>query len=161
MKLSFFSSCFFLVLVLATPSFLVVAKKEKKTKNTKNKNILGSGNFNYDPMSKMDSCPDTDCRSSVCGDSNCASDMWKDGCLTFMCYNQGNTSWCVMILEVFTMIITLRNMERTHFFDSNRSNRKCNTDFFQQDVKCYRDWDWECERGLFCSSRCLNPYISP
>ena len=77
MKLSFFFSWLFLV--LATPSFLIVAKKEKKIKNTKNKNNLGSGNFNCDPMSKMNSCSDSDCRSSMCGDSDCAIDVWKNG----------------------------------------------------------------------------------
>ena len=144
MKFSFPSSWFFLV--LATPSALVVAKKGKKTKNTKNKNtvvpiVVREPNRNCDPMSPYDDV------EWGCKNKDCASDRWKDGCEACMCYSQGNASWCDGTKSAY-----YDNYFEEHgmnpFGDSNRSNRKCNTQFSQLDAPC--QMYWECEYGLGC-----------
>ena len=136
MKFSFTSSWF--LFVLATPS--VIAKKGKKTKNTKNKNGL---NLSCDPrrpscrpyrrlpiIDLIDNDNDSDNNLGTMFDNNrnlkcdlmvkrgcksyvCASDRWKDGCLACMCFNNGNDSWCDGT-QGLTMMITLRKMERIH-----------------------------------------------
>ena len=89
MKFSFTSS--WLLLVLATPS--VIAKKGKKTKNTKSKNnrvpvVDRTANLDCDPMQQnLD-------EDNGCKEEDCASTNWEDGCEACMCYNQGNASWC-------------------------------------------------------------------
>ena len=161
MKFSFPSS--YLLLVLATPS--VIAKKGKKTKDTKNKNnlspignILGGPKWNggekdlnldCDPMSPFDD------EDRNCGEKDCASKEWKDGCEACMCFNKGNASWCDGAQSVYYDVYFEEHGENP-FGDSNYSNRKCNTNFSQQDVSC--NWDWECESGL---EGCIWEYPNP
>ena len=187
MKLSFSSSWF--LLVVATPSVVVVvAKKGKKTKNTKNKNsgksvvpsfvpidndndndsnniivpifvpvnndndsnnnlIPNLGvNLNCDPMSSVDD-EEWGCRTE-----DCASDVWKDGCLACMCFNNGNASWCDGRKSAYYDDYFEGNGENP-FGDTKRENRKCNIIFLQEDAKCY--WDWQCESesesGTYCA----------
>ena len=151
MKLYFSSS--WLLLVVATPS--VIAKKGKKTKTNKNQKIGPVGgselNLNCDPQT--DTLPPYADNSgkfnvwydNVCKNDDCASDMWKDGCLACMCYNVGNASWCDGTKSVYYDTYFDKHGENP-FGDSNRSNRKCNTNFSQQDVPC--KWDWECDIGI-------------
>ena len=47
----------------------------------------GGPSSNCDPMSSYDD------KNQGCHDDDCASDVWKDGCLACMCYNNGNASW--------------------------------------------------------------------
>ena len=164
MNFSFTSSSWFLF-VLATPS--VIAKKEKKTKHTKNKNSIksvvptfvpidnnkdsnntnnlgstfGGSNLNCDPMG------DYNDKEFGCKIASCASDKWLDGCSACMCFNNGNASWCDARQSVYYDVYFDRHGENP-FGDSNKSNRKCNTIFSPKEVFC--QWDWECEFGLVC-----------
>jgi len=85
--------------------------------------------------------------SDGCEDNDCANDVWKDGCLGCMCYNQGNGSWCDGIQSDYYDNYFEENGENP-FGDSNRSNRKCNTIFAPYGVLC--EHNWECESGLDC-----------
>ena len=147
----FFTSSLWLLLVLATPSALVVAKKDKKTKNTKIKNNLGplrplgggGSSLNCDPMSPYDSI------DQGCHDNDCVCQVWKDGCLACMCFNKGNTLWCDGTQSAYYDNYFEANGVNP-FGDSNRSNRKCNTIFSPRYDRCL--WDWECESGLYCEN---------
>ena len=86
--------------------------------------LYGSCNFNCDPMSPYD---DTD---QGCQDGDCASDTLKDGCLAWLCYNQGNTTWCDGTKSVYYDNY-FQEHKQNPFGDSNYSNRKCNTYFTQ------------------------------
>ena len=130
MKFSFPSS--WLLLILATPS--VDAKKGKKTKNAKIKNL--GRNLNCDPMTTWD-----------CKNLDCASDMWEDGCLACMCYNTGNASWCDGSKSVYYDVYFDEHGVNP-FGDSRRENRKCNTDFGQENFSCRQSW--ECDSELEC-----------
>ena len=146
-----FTSSLWLLLVLATQS--VIAKKGKKTKTTKNKNNLGpviggSANLNCDPMSPWGD------KYQSCHNEDCASDVWKDGCLACMCYNDGNASWCDGTQSAYYDSY-FEEYGENQFGDSNRSNSKCNTHFSQLDVSC--QWDWECENELECNDSVCVP----
>jgi len=160
MKFSFISSSC-LLLVVATPSALVVARKGKKTKKTKNKNsvnnivpivdpinndndsnsnlgpVLGGGpNFNCDPMNRS---------GDGCEDNDCASTDWEDGCEACMCYNMGNDSWCDGTKSSYYDSY-YEEHGKNPFGDTNYSNRKCNTKFSEEGDFCR--YDWECDGGL-------------
>ena len=101
----------------------------------------GGPSLNCDPMSPYDS------KDQGCHEKDCASDVWRDGCRACMCYNNGNASWCDRTNSAY-----YDNYYEEHgknpFGDSKYSNKKCNTDFSQQDASCR--WDWECESGAGC-----------
>ena len=100
-----------------------MAKKDKKTKNTKKHtgtttmtatNVeTGTGvfdmvcdgdtnnlNLNCYPISRYD-------ETWGCHDDDCASDVWQDGCEACLCFNSGNASRC-------DGTTTTRTMTRTH-----------------------------------------------
>ena len=142
----FFTSSSWLLLVLATSS--VIAKKGKKTKNSKNKNnldpiIVDSANLNCDPNHSFRSK-----KKNACKEEDCASTNWEDGCEACMCFNNGNASWCDGKKSFYYDNYYEENGVNP-FGDSNQSNRKCNTIFSKRDVSC--TWDWECESGLECN----------
>ena len=137
--MKFFFTSSWLLLVLATPSALVVAKKGKKTKNTKNKNNLGplpGVNRACDPMNRD---------SNGCEDEDRTSDVWKDGCAACMCLKKGNASWCDGAQSVYYDVY-FEEHGKNPFGDTNYSNRKCNTKFSQEFDVCR--YDWECGDGL-------------
>jgi len=79
-----------------------------------------------------------------CKEKDCASTNWEDGCAACMCFNQGNASWCDGTQSAY-----YDNYFEEHgknpFGDSNRSNRKCNTNFSPKGAPC--KYNWECEGG--------------
>ena len=130
MKLLF--SLSWLVLVLATP--LVIAKKGKKTKDTKNKTNIKSvagvePNQNCDPSSPYDD------KEWGCKTKDCASDRWNDGCEGCICYSLGNASWCDGTKSDYYDNYFKENGENPSG-DSNGKNRKCSTIFSQLGVSC-------------------------
>ena len=96
--------------------------------------------FDCDPMkgSSYDGCFDDDC----------ASTNWEDGCEACMCYNQGNDSWCDGTKSSYYDNYYKEN-GKNPFGDSNRKNRKCNTNFLPEQGRC--KWNWECEGGQECT----------
>ena len=70
-----------------------------------------------------------------CDDGNFTSDVWKDGCLACMCYNQGNDSWCNGTKSAYYDIY-FDEHKKNPFGDSNQANRHCNTQFSQHGVPC-------------------------
>merc|ERR1712238_137715 len=83
----------------------------------------------------------------MCGDGDCASDMWKDGCLRCMCFNNGNDSWCDGSNSDYYDNYFNKNGENP-FGDKNRANRKCNKIFSPMGNSCR--FGWECEKNEDC-----------
>ena len=158
MKFSFTSS--WLLLVLATTSALVVAKKGKKTKNRKNKNTVVPVDNDNDNDSNDNVSPILDGGQNICDpmkkgsiyigcqEEECAGTEWVDGCEACMCYNNGNASWCDGTKSTYYDIYYKEN-GKNPFGDSNRDNRKCNTKFSPKGDSCH--FDWECESELECT----------
>jgi len=129
--------------------------------NTKFSLAGGSCNWNWECDRGLE-CNDDDVCAPLngycdpmgtgCHDKDCASDMWKDGCLACMCYNWGNASWCDGTKSGYYDNYFEEHGENP-FGDSNRSNRKCNTIFSQQDVSCQSHW--ECDSGLACCAQLI------
>ena len=145
MKFSFTSSSSWLLLVVATPSALVVAKRGKKTKNTKNENtvvpvdndndndsndnvgpILGGGaNLNCDPMyfTLEPDCKNNDCASTI---------NWEDGCEACICVTMIEMPPGVMEKKVRTMTCITLKMERTHLVIAIRETGNAIQFFFHR-----------------------------
>ena len=85
-----------------------------------------------------------------CHDGDCASDVWKDGCLGCMCFNQGDASWCDGTKSAYYDNYYKDN-QKNPFSDSNQDNRKCVTKFLPREAPCQHDW--QCASGLECSFR--------
>ena len=140
-----------------------MAKKDKKTKNTKKHtgtttmtatNVeTGTGvfdmvcdgdttnlNINCDPMSRYD-------ETWGCHDDDCASDVWQDGCEACLCFNSGNTSRFDGTNNAYYDNYYNDNdndNDKNHFGDTNYKNRKCETELLPKDAPCR--WTWQCER---------------
>ena len=67
----------------------------------------------------------------------------KDRCLSCMCFNQGNASWCDGKKSAYYDTYFERHAENP-CGDSNWSSRKCNTQFPLIVFPC--QWEWECEQ---------------
>ena len=143
MKLLFSST--WLLLPVATPSVVVVAKKEKKTTNIKNKDPgARDRNLNCDPLQE-DLREDNGCKNW-----DCASINWEDGCEACMCYNMGNDSWCDGKRSAYYDNYYKEN-GKNPFGDSNQRNRKCNTQFSPKRGPCQNEWECDSSREpLMC-----------
>ena len=97
-----------------------------------------------------------DDKDQGCKDEDCASDVWKDGCLACMCFNQGNASWCDGTKSAYYDNYYKKN-GKNPFGDSNRDNRKCKKKVSPKGGSC--KWNLQCVGGLECGA--TTRYLTP
>ena len=102
-------------------------------------------NRNCDPGSKL-----YDDWEWGCHTNDCVMEVYKDGCSACMCYKHGGDSWCDGTKNAYYDDYYEKHNENP-FGDSDRANRKCNTNFSYYGGPCNRGL-WQCPGWMRCLS---------